>query len=139
VLVKLSSPVGATISDDTGTAMIVDDDAPTYLSVNDVTINEGNSGTTTFTFTVTRSGATAGTSSVTYATANGSATAGSDYTALPATTLNFAAGETSKTVSVSVIGETVVEPDQTFSLKLSSPVRATISDDTGTGTIRNDD
>jgi hypothetical protein len=138
-LLRLSSPVGATLSDDTGTATISDDDAPTYLAVNDVSIGEGNSGTTTATFTVTRSGSTAGTSSVTYATANGTATAGSDYTAVAATTLSFAAGETSKTVPVGVTGDQVDEPDETFTVKLTSPVGATLSDDTGTGTIVDDD
>jgi len=138
-LLKLSSPVGATLSDDTGTATIADDDAPTYLAVNDIAVGEGNTGTTTATFTVTRSGSVAGASSVTYATANGTATAGPDYTALAPTTLSFAAGETSKTVPVSVAGDTVDEPNETLSLKLSAPVGATISDDTGTGTIVDDD
>jgi chitinase len=138
-LLKLSSPTGATVSDDTGTATIVDDDAPAYVSLNDISVTEGNSGTTAATFTVTRSGNTAVPSSVTYATANGTATAGSDYTALAPTVLSFAAGETSKAVTVSVSGDTLAEPDETFVLKLSAPVGATISDDTGTAIVKNDD
>src|SRR5205085_2898864 len=54
----LSSPAGAALSDDTGTATIVNDDPVTYLSVKDHSANEGNSGTTIANFTVTRSGNT---------------------------------------------------------------------------------
>ena len=137
--VNLSSPTGATISDATGVATVVDDDAPTYLSVSDVSVTEGNAGTTPATFTVTRSGNTAVGVSVKYATANASATAGSDYTALASTTLSFAAGETSKTVAADVTGDTAAEANETFNLNLSSPVGATISDATGVATVENDD
>jgi chitinase len=136
---SLTGAVGAVISDDTGLATIVDDEAATYLSVSDASVSEGNSGSATATFTVTRSGRTTATSSVQVATANGSATAGSDFTARASTTVTFAAGETSKPVSVSVIGDTVPEADETFSLNLTAAVGATISDAAGVATIVNDD
>jgi hypothetical protein len=108
------------------------------LSINDVTVTEGNAGTATAAFTVTLSAAAAGTVTVANATANGSASAGSDYTATSGT-LTFAAGETTKTVSVTIAGDTTVEPNETFVVNLSAPSGATLADATGQGTITNDD
>src|SRR5205823_774444 len=125
-------------SDDTGVGSIVNDDAATYLSVNDVILNEGAS-TKAATFTITRSGNVANSSSVTYATGNGSATAGSDYVGIPFTAVSFAPSEKTKTVAVTINGDNIPEPDETFMLRLSSPVGAVLSDDTGVGTIVNDD
>jgi Ca2+-binding RTX toxin-like protein len=103
---------------------------------------EGNTGTTAFTFTVTRTGNTTGTSSVNYAV-TGSAVNGANAAdfggALPSGTVNFAANETSKVVTINVTGDTTVEPDEGFTVTLSAPVGATIATATATGTIRNDD
>ncbi|MDQ4098709.1 MAG: hypothetical protein M3144_12695, partial [Actinomycetota bacterium] len=76
---------------------------------------------------------------VQYTTVAGTATAGSDYGHVPPTTLSFAPGETTKTVTVPVMTDAAVEPSETFSLKLSSPVDATISDDAAAATILDDD
>jgi hypothetical protein len=138
-VVRLTSAVGAVISDDTGVATIKNDDPISYLSVNDVTLTEGNSGTTDAVFTVTRSGDTAAPVTVNYSTSNGSAQAGTDFVGLPTTQLSFAAGETAKTVTVVVDGDTAAEANETFSLRLSSPVGAALADDTGMGTIVDDD
>src|SRR5205823_13043755 len=73
-----------------------------------------------------------------YATADGTAMAGSDYQATSGT-LTFMPGETQKTVTVSVIGDTANEPDETFFVRLSSPSNASIADGEGVGTILNDD
>jgi hypothetical protein len=100
---------------------------------------EGNAGTTAFSFTVTLSPASTGTVRVQYATANGTALSTSDYTAVPATLLTFAAGQTSKTVTVNVRGDTAVEPNETFYVNLGSPSGATILDSQGLGTVLNDD
>ena len=137
--VKLSSPSGATIADDTGQATMINDDASPVLSINDVAIPEGNTGTATATFTITRSGVTASSSSVQYATLAGTATGGTDFVAAGATTVTFATGETSKPIAITVTPDVAVEPHETFSVKLSAPVGATIADDTGLGTILNDD
>jgi Endoglucanase len=71
---------------------------------------------------------------VDYATADGTAKAGSDYTATSGK-LTFAAGETTKTVTVKVLSDSVTEGTENFSLKLSNPTKATIADATGNGTI----
>lgn len=109
------------------------------LAINDVTLSEGNSGTTDFTFTVTRSGVTTGTASATWTLANGT-TDSADFTATPQTgTVSFADGETSRTVTVSVAGDTSFESNETFLVNLTNAVGATISDAQGQGTITNDD
>ena len=140
--VLLSSPVGATIADGSGTGTITNDDgaAPVLpgLSVSDATRAEGNSGTGMLDFTVSLSKAATGPVTVRYGTANGTASAGSDYTAKSGT-LTFAAGETSKTVSVAVSGDAAVEANETLTLNLSRASGARIADRSGTGTITNDD
>ncbi|MCP9787052.1 ELWxxDGT repeat protein, partial [Cyanobium sp. N5-Cardenillas] len=121
------------------TGTITNDDAASF-SIGDVSITEGNAGTSTAVFTVTLSNAVSGGTSVAYATANGTATAGSDYT-VTSGTLNFTgnAGET-KTVSVTITGDTVFEPDETFFLNLSAPTNGvTLADSQGIGTITNED
>ncbi len=109
------------------------------LSITDGTVIEGNGGTVDATFTVSLSAASSQEVTVQYATANGTATAGSDYTAIPLTTLTFAPGETSKTVTVLVNGDTLDEPNEAFVVNLSNAVNATIADTQGLGTITNDD
>ena len=109
------------------------------FSINDVTQNEGNSGTSNFTFTVTRSNNTAA-SSVQVQSSNGTATAGNDYTAFPLTTVNFTAGGAlTQTVNVSVNGDVTVEPNETFTITLSNPTGGVLLDPTGTGIIVDDD
>jgi chitinase len=140
--VILSSPVGATISDGTGVATIIDDDTtvtlPT-LSIADSSFAEGSAaqpGHSSFVATLSAVSSTSVT--VRYATADGTATAGSDYVGQSGT-LTFAPGETQKTITVAAIGDATVEPDEGFSLVLSAPVGATIARGTGAGTITNDD
>lgn len=141
VFVNLSAVTGALIGDGQGVGTIVNDDAvaPLSLSIADVSVTEGNSGTTSATFTVTLSSTS--TSPVTFniATADGSALAGSDYTSNSATNLSIAAGATTKTFTVSVIGDTITEPNETFVVLLSNAVGASIADGQATGNINNDD
>ena len=108
------------------------------ISINDVSITEGDSGTKTMTFTVTLSPASNQTVSVNYATANGTATAPSDYLATSGT-LTFNPGDLTKAINVTINGDQLFEPDETFTVNLSSPVNTTISKATGIGTILNDD
>jgi chitinase len=138
--VNLSGASGATIFDGQGVGTILNDDGP-VLRITDVSRAEGNSGTTLFTFTLTLSPAAASNVTVTYATANGTATAPSDYTTIPPTPLVFSPGETSRLVTVFVKGDTVVEPNETFTVNLINAVGATIGDPDfrGLGTIVNDD
>ena len=140
--VVLSSPAGATIGTGTASSTILNDDvaAPALSITADQTSKlEGNSGTTPFTFTVTRSGSTAGTSSANYAVSGGTADAADFGGTLPSGTVSFAAGETSKTVTLNVSGNTTVEPDESFNVVLSSPASATIGTGTASSTILNDD
>ena len=108
------------------------------VSINDVSAAEGNAGTTNFTFTVSLDAPAGQTSTVNYATADGTALAGSDYSAASGT-VSFAPGESSKTITVSVLGDAVVEPNETFTITLSAPSNLVLGDASGTGTINNDD
>ena len=108
------------------------------VSIGDVSLAEGNSGTTQFSFPVTLSAASTSTVTVSYGTADGTATAGSDYTAVSGT-VTFAPGETQKTVTVAVTGDTALESDETFFLNLTNPVNVTLADAQGQGNILNDD
>jgi len=109
------------------------------ISIGDVTQAEGDSGTTNFGFTVTRSGDTTGSSSVSFATADGTATtADGDYISASGT-VSFGTGVTQQTVTVTVNGDTTVESDETFTVNLSTPAGATIADGQGLGIIQNDD
>jgi len=143
--VRLSGAVGATLGRAEATATILNDDAPPQaapiLSIGDVAILERNRGRSEARFAVTLSAAAATPVSVRCTTSNGSATAADgDYLAASAK-LVFAPGELRKEFAVSVLGDTRIETDETFTVSLSSAVGATISADrrTGTATIRNDD
>ncbi|MDQ4123030.1 MAG: FG-GAP-like repeat-containing protein, partial [Acidobacteriota bacterium] len=109
------------------------------LSINDVTLNEGNSGTTNFNFTVTLSQPSDQVVTVDYATADSTASSPSDFTSIPTTQLTFNPGETSKQITVQVNGDTAVEANEDFFVNLSTPSAATIQDNQGAGTITNDD
>jgi uncharacterized protein (TIGR03437 family) len=115
--------------------------APT-LHINDVTITEGDSGTKTIDFTITLSASSTQIVTVVYATSSAAnpatATAGTDYQSTSGT-LTFNPGETGKTVTVIINGDTLVEPDETFFVNLSGATNATITDAQGVGTIINDD
>ncbi|MEP7319800.1 MAG: Calx-beta domain-containing protein [Panacibacter sp.] len=110
------------------------------VSITDVKLNEGNSGTKQFDFTVSLSSASLNTVSVKYRTVDVSATGGVDYVAVPTKTLlTFNPGETAKTVSITVNGDTSVEAKEIFKVNLTNPVNAVIADNSGKGTIKNDD
>ena len=109
------------------------------ISIDDVTLTEGDSGQTPAVFTVSLDAPSANPITVDFATADGTATAPRDYTAATGT-VTFAPGDTSETVTVQVNGDTAVEPDETFDVNLSNATgNAAILDGTGVGTISNDD
>ncbi len=137
--VNLSNATNATIADAQGLGTITNDDPLPSISINNVSVVEGNSGTKPLAFTVSLSNPSSQAITVQYATANGTAAAGSDYTALPLTTLTIAAGATSGTITVTITGDTTYEADETFFVNLTTPVNATITDAQGQGTITNDD
>ncbi|WP_410734068.1 Calx-beta domain-containing protein [Bradyrhizobium sp. sBnM-33] len=106
---------GGSIVKSQGIGTITNDDTVGNISISDVTIAEGNAGTSIATFTVTRTGGTAA-FDVNYATADGTATAGSDYVAQPTGTVSFAAGDLTNTISVTINGDTAIEPTRRSSL-----------------------
>jgi hypothetical protein len=107
------------------------------ISINDVSITEGDSGTKVATFTATLSGASSLTVTANFATANGSANA-ADYQSTSGT-LTFNPTQLSQTISVTLNGDTAFEGNDTFFVNLSSGVNATFADNQGLGTILNDD
>lgn len=138
--VTLGNPGGGAFigSPSTHVVTINDDDPPPTVSISDVSVLEGNQGTSTLTFNITQSAVSGFTTSVNYSTANGTATAGIDYIA-GSGTVNFAPGEVLKTVAVTVNSDLVPEIDETLFVNLSAPVNLTISDGQGVGTILDDD
>ena len=135
-MVNLSLAEGAVIGDGQGTGTILDDES--RITISDVSKNEGQSGTTKFVFSVSVSPASAVAVSVTFATADGSARSVEDYDARSGT-LAFNAGETSKTVAVTVRADKKFEFDEMFYLNLSGAAGAFVMDSQGVGVVRNDD
>jgi protocadherin Fat 4 len=129
---------------DSASATIANDDTGLAIAPDQAVKSEGNTATTPFTFTVTRTGLVTGATDVTWTVA-GSGTSPADAAdfagGTPLTdTLSFAAYETSKTITVNVNGDTTVEPDETFTVTLSSPTGgATLLTSAADGTIQNDD
>jgi hypothetical protein len=107
---------------------------PATLSIGDVTVTEGTSGSQSVALTVTLSEPSKRPVSVNYGTVNNSATAGSDYVAASGK-LNFTKGETQKTIHFTVYGDSVVETNESFYVRLTNPKGATIADSTGVVTI----
>lgn len=137
--VALSAPQNGTIGDGSATGTIRNDDvAPPTASIGDVTVVEGDAGTTTATFAITLSAAARQAVTLSYATANGTAVAPGDFTAKSGT-VTIPAGSSSAEVQVAVNGDTTFEPDEAFTVALSGPQNATIADGSGRATITNDD
>ena len=126
---RLSNSPSATVA---GPAAVVET-TPT-VSIAGGSGTEGDDGS--IAFTVTLDEAASGTVTVDYATADGSAEAGDDYTAASGT-LSFAAGETSKAISVAIDDDIDNESDETFTVTLSNASGADLGTKTATGTIRN--
>ena len=133
----ISNVQNATVSSSRGTGFINDDDGPT-ISINNVSVTEGNSGTKAATFTLTLSGPSVEAIAVRAITTLGTATASSDYNSINLV-VTFQPGTVSRTFDVAIIGDTNREPDETFFVNLSDPFGTTISDGEGVGTIIDDD
>ncbi len=116
-------------------------DASLSIAATDAVKAEGNAGATSFTFTVTRSANTQGTTTVDFAV-SGAEVNGADFVGgvLPSGTVTFADGETTQTITIMVMGDTVIEPDEDFTVTLSDPsTGAVIATPAANGTILNDD
>jgi hypothetical protein len=122
----------------TAVLTIIDDDPQPEITINDISILEGNSGQTTAVFTVSLSTKTTGQVTVQYRTSAGTATSDEDYMTAFGTIL-FGPQQSSQTIFVPINGETLYEPDETFFVNLSNPTNAVIVKVQGVCTILNDD
>ena len=134
--VNLQNPKKATIADGRGVVTVVNDDA--QISIGDVYLSEGNSGTTSFNFPVNLSHAVNEPVTVTYGTADGSAVEDSDYAA-GSGTVTIPTGQTSGTITVLVTADNQIESEEEFYVNLSNPSVGTIIDSQGTGYIYDDE
>ena len=136
--VNLSGAAHAAIGDAQALGTIVDGGTPPppALYITNTTVIEG--GTVNAVFTVTLSPSSAQTVTVNYATVAGTAAAGTDYTS-ESGTLTFTAGQTTKTISVPILDDSLAEATETFAVTLSAPANATLGDNSGAGIILNDD
>ena len=123
---------GATL---TATGRIEDDDPLPRVGIEDAPYTRAADGV--MRFAVRLQPASGRTVTVQYATADGSATAGADYTSASGT-LTFAAGSTHETIAVVILDDEDPEETERFTVTLSSPTLAALSDDTATGTIAAD-
>ncbi|MCP3906127.1 MAG: hypothetical protein GY715_21090, partial [Planctomycetes bacterium] len=140
--VVLSAAVNATLGIAEAVGMIVDDDPLPELQVDDVTVTEGDDGTTEALFTLSLTAPSGREVTVDFTTAAGvgatPASPGEDFVSATGT-VSFAPGETSQTISVDVLADDYQEPEETFAVQLSSPVNVSLADAEGTGTIVDDD
>ena len=135
--VAISGATGATVGDSDALGTILDNDLSS-LSVNDITVAEGNSGTAVATFTVSMTTPNSRTVTVDYFTANFNALAPADYA--PATgTLTFTPGTVTQSVTVAVAGDVLDELQESFSFNLAAAVNAAIARSKGSSTIVDDD
>lgn len=111
---------------------------PVTVSIDDIAVPEGDSGTTDATFTVSSPVAPYVDATIDATTADDTATAPDDYTATGPTTLTLGAGSFSTTFDVPVVGDTVAEPDEDFLVDLTAPVDTLVADPQGVGTILDD-
>jgi hypothetical protein len=127
-------------TDGLGLTALINQDIPPppSASIADASVVEGNGGTTAMTFTVTLSAPSTRTVTIDFATTDGTAVAGQDYVAASGT-VRFAPGQTSRPITVNVLGDVLDEPDETFYVKLNNPAGATIAGSQATGTITDDD
>ncbi|MBH8572966.1 DUF4347 domain-containing protein [Nostocaceae cyanobacterium CENA369] len=138
--VNLSGATNAAIADSLGVGSIINDDNQPTISISDISVAEDNTGTTTnANFTISLSNPSYQQVTINYNTSDGTAVAAdSDYNSTSGT-ITFNPGETSKVISIGVIGDNKFETDETFSVNLSGATNATIADNLGVGTIINDD
>jgi len=133
----ISNVQNATVSSSRGTGFIVDDDGPT-ISINDVSITEGNSSTKAATFTLTLSAPSVEPIAIRAITTPGTATASTDYNSINLAVI-FQPGIVTRTFDVEIIGDANLESNETFVVNLSDPFGTTIADGQGVGTILDDD
>ena len=137
--VNLVYPVNAVVNNGKAQGTIIDDDLPPSISINDVSVNEGNAGTTPAVFTLSLSAPSGKPVIAFIETADNTAKAGVDYQSVNLRGFGFIPGQTSITVSVQVIGDNINEPNKNFFVNLIDADHVTIADAQGVGTIVDDD
>jgi peptidoglycan/xylan/chitin deacetylase (PgdA/CDA1 family) len=136
---QLRDPSRTSIARGTATVTIVDDDPAPTISIEDAAVTEGAAGSTTSVQVQVRLSAPSGrTVTVGYTTVDGTAIAGADHLATSGT-LTFSPGQTSRTITLTVVGDDVFEGDETFGVVLSTPTNATLARSAATVTIVEDD
>lgn len=115
-------------------------DAPLpKVSINDISLPEGNSGSTNFGFTISLNRTYPGIVTVTYSTAEGLAKAGEDFTSVSNQQLTFQPNETQKTINIQVAADEAREGDDVFTVMITGVTNGSLDRFMGTGTILNDD
>ena len=140
--------MGAVLDDSlsSATSTITNDDVPMdpddvvipVITINDVIVTEGDSGTSQAVFTVSLDQPTSELVTVQFHTENGAAIAGEDYQAVSGQ-LDFQPGEMTKTISVPILGDSVIESNEGFQVVLDQVTGATLASATGSGTIQDND
>jgi hypothetical protein len=134
--VTISAPNNATLGNAQGIGTIVNNDPAPRLFISNASVSESNGGPTNMVFNVRLTPASGRLVQVNYFTTNGLATAGLDYMATNGT-LVFQPGETNQSIIVPVLGDALSEGNETFTVRLVTPMNATLGDGQGIGTILN--
>lgn len=137
-VLNLTAEFEATIADDSADGSITNDDAMPSLSIGDVTVAEGDAGSTIATFAVTKTGETELSAGVNWATGDGSASSTSDYVNASGS-LTFGPLQTAKQISITITGDDLDEADEQFVVELSGATSATIDGGSAVGTITDDE
>ena len=141
--VVLSDAVNGSFGDATGVGTIQNDDGATLptATIDDVSAVEGSAASTFhFTVTIDRDPPVGSPFTVDFTTVDGTATtAGPDYGFFSGTLTFTNGGALTQDIAIPIVGDTVIEPDETFTVVLSNPVNGNISDASGLGTILDDD
>ncbi len=138
-VVDLSAPIGAALADPQGAGTILNDDGVPSMAIDDVSLSEGDAGSSNLSFTVSLTLASSQPVTVDFASADATATlADGDYGAVSGN-LTFNPGEVAITVDVPINGDTTFENDETLTVNLSNILGATLGDAQGLGTLLNDD
>jgi uncharacterized delta-60 repeat protein len=131
----LPIPLGAALARRDVVATLVDDDFNTGILNFSSAIYSTNEGAGSIRITVIRTNGSSGPASVRYFTQNGTATAPQDFTAVNLATLNFASGETTKTITIPLFNDSLVEPDEIFTVTLTNATGARLPGGTVTNTV----
>jgi hypothetical protein len=135
---RLRQANGVAITAADAVVTIPDDDEAPGVSIDDVSVTEGSTGTRNAVLTVTLSAPSALAVTVAWQTADGTATAGADYVATAGEVV-FNPGQTSRTVRIPVVGDRVAEPPETFQVLLGVPTNAMVADGTGVVSVVDND